>query len=127
MLLSAATSVAAEWHQLHRSKSGAMQFFVETTSAVRQGQSIRVWLRAVNDRPPPDKPVITIQESRWYKCDTMDTALVSVFIYIGTDDSGEMVDSKKWPMSEDRFAPIRPGTDHYTIAEYLCAKDSRRF
>jgi hypothetical protein len=125
--LSCSSVLAAEWRPTVRSKSGAMQYFIETTSAVRQGDSIRVWMRGVIDQPPPGKPVMTVQESVWFKCNTMEWAVVSVFVYIGADDSGELVESKKWPMSEDRFAPIRPGTDRYTIAEYLCAKDLPRF
>ena len=104
-----------------------IQVYVETGSVVRSGESIRVWLRSVVDQPPPGKPPMTIQQSVWFKCDTMDWALVSVFMYIGTDDSGELLQSQKWPFTPDSFSPIKPGSDNEQVARFICARPAQRF
>lgn len=127
MLILSNPVLAADWIPIMRISKDTMQVYVETESVLRQGDSVRVWLRTVVDKPPPNKPPITIQESTWFKCSTMESALVSVFMYIGTDDTGELLQSEKWPFSPDRFSPIRPGTDKELIAKYICAKPTKTF
>lgn len=119
--------LAAEWLPILRTANDTMQVYIAPESVIRNGQGLRVWLRTIVDKPPPKKPTLTIQENVWFNCDTMDFQIVSVSVYIGTDDTGELLQSQTWPFSKDGFIPIRPSSNKEEIAQFLCAKPRQTF